>query len=128
MLLEKILESPLDWKRSSQSILKESISEYSLEGLMLKRQCFGHLMRRTDSFEKTLMLGKTEDQRRRGWQRMIWLDSITDSMDINLKSAKTSLGADCGSDHELLIAKFTLKLKKVGKTTRLFRYDLNQTS
>ena len=57
---------------------------------------------------------------------MIWLDSITDSMDISLKSAKTRLGADCGSDHELLIAKFTLKLKKVGKTTRLFRYDLNQ--
>ena len=99
----------------------------SLEGLMLKRQFFGHLMRRTDSFEKTLMLGKTEDQRRRGWQRMIWLDSITDSMDINLKSAKTRLGADCGSDHELLIAKFTLKLKKVGKTFRPFRYDLKNS-
>ena len=69
-------------RRSNQSILKEISPEYSLEGLMLKwkLQCFGHLMRRADSFEKTLMLGKIEGGRSRGWQRMRWLDGITDSM------------------------------------------------
>ena len=70
--------------RPNQSILKEISPEYSLEELMLKLQYFGHLMQRTDSFEKTLMLGKTEDRRRRGQQRMRWLDSITDSMDVSL--------------------------------------------
>ena len=85
MVLEKTLESPLDCK-SSQSILKEIISEYSLEGLLLKLklQCFVHLMRRADSFEKTLMLGKIEEGMRRGRQRMRWLDSITDSMEVSL--------------------------------------------
>ena len=73
-------------RRSNQSILKEISLEYSLEGLMLKLklQNFGHLMRRTDSFEKTLMLGKIEGGRRRQWQRMRWLDGITDSMDMSL--------------------------------------------
>ena len=73
-------------RRSNQSILKEISPEYSLEGLMLKLklQCFGHLMRRTDSLEKTLMLGKIEGGRRRGRQRMRWLDDITDSMDMSL--------------------------------------------
>ena len=73
-------------KGSNQSILKEIIPEYSLEGLMLKLKLhyFGHLMRRTDSLEKTLMLGKIESRRRKGWQRMRWLDGITDSMDMNL--------------------------------------------
>ena len=73
-------------RRSSQSILKEINPEYSLEGLMLKLklQYFGHLMWITDSLEKTLMLGKTEGGRRRGWQRMRWLDGITDSMDMGL--------------------------------------------
>ena len=71
-------------KRSNQSILKEMNPEYSLEGLMLKRQYLGHLMRRTNSLEKTLMLGKTEGRRRRGQQRMKWLDGIIDSMDMNL--------------------------------------------
>ena len=72
--------------RSNQSILKEISPEYSLKGLMLKLklQHFGHLMRRTDSLEKTLILGKTEGRRRRGWQRMIWLDGITDSMNMSL--------------------------------------------
>ena len=72
--------------RSNQSILKEISPEYSLEGLMpkLKLQYFGHLMQRTDSLEKTLMLGKIEGRRRRGQQRMRWLDGITDSMDMSL--------------------------------------------
>ena len=73
-------------RRSNQSILKEIGPEYSLEGLMLKLklQSFGHLMQRTDSFEKTLMLGKIESGRRRGRQRMRWLNGISDSMDMNL--------------------------------------------
>ena len=73
-------------RRSNQSILKEISLEYSLEGLMLKLklQNFGHLMRRTDSVEKTLMLGKTEGRRRRARQRMRWLDGITDAMDMSL--------------------------------------------
>ena len=77
---------PWTARRSNQSILKEIIPEYSLEGLMLKLklQYFGHLMRRTNSFEKTLMLGKIEGGRRRGRQRMRWLNGITDSMDMSL--------------------------------------------
>ena len=86
MVLEKTLESPLDCKEIHQSILKEISTEYSLEGLMLKLklQNFGHLMRRTGSLEKTLMLGNIEGGRRRGRQRMRWLDGITDSMDMGL--------------------------------------------
>ena len=77
---------PWTVSRSNQPILKEISPEYSLEGLMLKLklQNFGHLMGRADSFERTLMLGKTEGMRRRGRQRMRWLDGITDSMDISL--------------------------------------------
>ena len=77
---------PWTARRSNQSILKEINPQYSLEGLMLKLkfQYFVHLMRRSDSFEKTLMLGKIEGKRRRGWQSMSWLDSITNSMDVNL--------------------------------------------
>ena len=77
---------PWTARRSNQSILKEISPDYSLEGLMLKLkfQYFGHLMRRTDSLEKTLMLGKIEGRRRRGQQRMRWLDGITDSMDMSL--------------------------------------------
>ena len=76
----------MDSKRSNQFILKEISPEYSLEGLLLKLklQYFGHLMRRTDSLEKTLMLGKIEGRRRRGQQRMRWLDGITDSIDMSL--------------------------------------------
>ena len=75
---------PWTAKRSKQSILKEISPEYSLEGLMLKLQYFGHLMRRTDSLEKTMMLGKIEGRRRRRRQRMRWLDGITESMDMSL--------------------------------------------
>ena len=77
---------PWTARRSNQSILKEISPEYSLEGLMLKLklQYFGHLMRRVDSLEKTLILGKIEGRRRRGWQRMRWLDGITDVMDMSL--------------------------------------------
>ena len=80
------MKVPWTARRSNQSILKEIIPEYSLEGLILKLklQCFGHLMQRTDSFEKTLMLGKIEGGRRRGRWRMRRLDSITDSMDMSL--------------------------------------------
>ena len=73
---------------SNQSVLKEINLEYSLEGLMLKLQYFGHLMQKVDSMEKTLMLGKIEGRRRRGQQRMKWLDGITDSMHMNLKKLK----------------------------------------
>ena len=80
----RLLRVPWTARRSNQSILKEISPEYSLEGLMLKLQYFGHLMWRTDSFKKTLMLGKTEGRRRRGRQRMRWLDGITDTMDMSL--------------------------------------------
>ena len=76
---------PWTARRSNQSILKEISPEYSFEGPMLKLQYFGHLMRRTDSLNKTLMLGKTEGRRRRELQRMRWLDGITDSMDMSLR-------------------------------------------
>ena len=79
-----LLRVPWTARRSNQSILKEISPEYSLEGLMLKLQYFGYLMQRADSFEKTLMLGKIEGRRRRGRQRMSWLDCITDSMHMSL--------------------------------------------
>ena len=82
----RLLKVPWTARRSNQSILKEISPEYSLKGLILKLkiQYFGHLMLRTDSFEKTLMLGKIEGGRKRGWQRMRWLDGITYSMDMGL--------------------------------------------
>ena len=85
VVLEKTLESPWIARKSNQSILKEISPEYSLEGLMLKLklQHFGHLMWRIDSYEKTLMPGKIEGRRRREWQRMRWLDVITDSIDMS---------------------------------------------
>ena len=85
MVLEKLLSVPWTARRSNQSTLKEINPEYSLEGLMLKLklQYFSYLMQRAKSLEKTLMMGKIEGKRRRGWQRMRWLDSVTDSMDMN---------------------------------------------
>ena len=83
---KRLLRVPWTTRTSNQSILKKISPECSLEGLMLKLklQYFDHLMQRADSFEKTLMLGKIESRRRRGWQRMRWLDGITDSVDISL--------------------------------------------
>ena len=88
VVLEKTLEIPWTARRSNQSILKKISPKYSLEGLMLKLklQCFGHLMQRTDSLEKTLMLRKIENGRRKGWQKMRWLDGIADMMDMSLST------------------------------------------
>ena len=87
-LWRRLLRVPWTARRSNQSILKKINSEYSLEGLMLKLQYFGHLMRRADSLEKTLMLGKIEGRRRRGRQRVRWLESITNSMDMRFSKLR----------------------------------------
>ena len=111
--LEKTLESPLDCKEIQPLNPKEISPEYSLEGLMLKLKCqyFGHLMWRSDSLEKTLMLGKIEGRRRSGWQRMRWLDGITDSMDMGLSEPQELVMArDISHDAVHGVAKIQTRL------------------
>ena len=123
----RLLRVPWTERRSNQSILKEISPEYSLEELMLKLmlQYFGHLMQRADSLEKTLMLRKIEGERRMGWQRMRWLDGITDSVDMNLNQLQEIMKAwEAWYSIGHGIAKSQTRLSDWTATTTIYCYDL----
>ena len=133
VVLEKTLESPWTAWRSNQSIVKEISPEYSLEGLVLKMklQYFGHLMWRTDSFEKTLLLVKIEGGRRRGWQRVRWLDGITDLMNISLSKLKEMSRTGkpvCCSPRDSQESSPTPQFKSINSSTLSFLYSPTLTS